>query len=199
MHHAVVPQTSPARVVVLHGYQASPDAHWFTWLAEDLRPDGVEVTVPALPDPHAPHPAAWVAAARAAVGEPDERTVVVGHSLGCVTALHALSATPGGWRLGGLVLASGFDATPSVVPEVAAFTATPPDHDRVVAATAARHVVGSDDDAVVEPALTRALAERLSATFDVVPGGGHLLARDGFTTLPVVRDRVRAALGLPPR
>lgn len=194
-----MPQTSPARVVVLHGYQASPDAHWFTWLAEDLRPDGVEVTVPALPDPHAPHPAAWVAAARAAVGEPDERTVVVGHSLGCVTALHALSATPGGWRLGGLVLASGFDATPSVVPEVAAFTATPPDHDRVVAATAARHVVGSDDDAVVEPALTRALAERLSATFDLVPGGGHLLARDGFTTLPVVRDRVRAALGLPPR
>nr|WP_195969191.1 alpha/beta hydrolase [Cellulomonas hominis] len=192
-------QTSPARVVVLHGYQASPDAHWFTWLADDLRPDGVDVTVPALPDPDAPVPAAWLAAARAAIGVPDERTVVVGHSLGCVTALHALSATPGEWRLGGLVLASGFDATPSVVPEVAAFTAAPPDHDRVAAATAARHVVGSDDDVVVEPALTRALAERLSATFDLVPGGGHLLARDGFTTLPVVRDRVRAALGLPPR
>ncbi len=45
----------------------------------------------------------------------------------------------------------------------------------------------------------RALAERLSATFDLVPGGGHLLAREGFTTLPVVRDRVRAALGLEAR
>lgn len=194
-----MPQPRPARVVVLHGYQASPDAHWFGWLADDLRSDGVDVAVPALPQPQAPDRAAWVAAARAAVGVPDERTVVVGHSLGCVTALHALSATPGDWRLGGLVLASGFDATPSAVPEVAAFTADEPDHDRVVAATAARHVVGSDDDAVVEPALTRALAQRLAATFDLVPGGGHLLGREGFTTLPVVRDRVRAALALAPR
>jgi uncharacterized protein len=199
VHDAVVPQTSPARVVVLHGYQASPDAHWFAWLADDLRPDGVDVAIPALPEPQAPDPAAWLGAARAAIGVPDERTVVVGHSLGCVTALHALSATPGDWRLGGLVFASGFVAPPSAVPEVAAFTATAPDHDRLVAATAARHVVGSDDDAVVEPALTRALAERLAATFDLVPGGGHLLGREGFTTLPVVRDRVRAALGLDPR
>jgi len=199
VHDAVVPQPSPARVVVLHGYRASPDAHWFGWLADDLRADGVDVAIPALPAPQAPEPGAWLHVARAAIGVPDERTVVVGHSLGCVTALHALSRTPGDWRLGGLVLASGFDATPSAVPEVAPFTARAADHDRVVAATAARHVVGSDDDAVVEPTLTRALAERLSATFDLVPGGGHLLGREGFTTLPVVRDRVRAALGLAPR
>lgn len=190
--------TTP-RVVVLHGYQAAPDAHWFGWLAADLARDGVGVHVPALPDPHAPDPAAWVAAARAAIGTPDESAVVVGHSLGCVTALHALSATPGAWRLGGLVLASGFDTPPPAVPEVAAFVDTLPDHARLVAATPARHVIGSDDDAVVDPALTRALAERLDATYDVVPGGGHLLAREGFTTLPVLRDRVRAALGLAPR
>ncbi len=185
------------RVIVLHGYQASPDAHWFDWLTADLARDGVEVQIPALPDPHRPRLADWVATARAAIGTPDERTVVVGHSLGCITALHALSATPGGWRLGGLVLAAGFDTVPPAVPEVAAFTAVLPDHARIVAATAHRHVVGSDDDPVVAPALTRALAERLDAGYDVVPGGGHLLGRDGFTSLPVLRDRVRAALDLP--
>jgi predicted alpha/beta hydrolase family esterase len=192
--------TSPvtgSRVVVLHGYQASPDAHWFAWLTADLAAEGVPVHVPALPTPQDPVLGDWVAAARDAIGTPDERTVVVGHSLGCITALHALSATPGDWRLGGLVLASGFDTGPAAVPEVAEFTATPPDHDRVLAATAHRHVIGSDDDPVVEPALTRALARRRGATYDVVPGGGHLLGKDGFTTLPVLRDRVRAALGLP--
>jgi uncharacterized protein len=184
------------RAIVLHGYQASPDAHWFGWLAADLARDGVPVHVPALPEPHAPRFADWVDAARAAIGTPDERTVVIGHSLGCVTALHALTATPGDWRLGGLVLAAGFDQVPAAVPEVAAFTAASPDHARLTAATAARHMIGSDDDAIVEPALTRALAERLGASYDIVPGGGHLLGREGFTTLPVLRDRVRAALGL---
>jgi predicted alpha/beta hydrolase family esterase len=186
-----------ARVVVLHGYQASPGAHWFDWLTADLARDGVPVHVPALPSPQDPALGDWVEAARAAIGTPDARTVLVGHSLGCITALHALSATPGDWRLGGLVLASGFDTGPRAVPEVAEFTAALPDHDRVIAATAHRHVIGSDDDPVVEPALTRSLAERLDATYDVVPGGGHLLGKDGFTTLPVLRDRVRAALGLP--
>jgi predicted alpha/beta hydrolase family esterase len=193
-----VPTSSPAaRVVVLHGYQASPDAHWFGWLAGDLRPEGVDVAIPQLPDPHDPDPVAWLGAARDALGTPDERTVVVGHSLGCVTALHALATVPGSWRLAGLVLVAGFDVPQPAVPEVDAFTATAPDVARVAAATAHRHVVGSDDDAVVAPADTRALAERLRATFDLVPGGGHLRALDGFTTLPVVRDRVRAALGLP--
>lgn len=189
----------PRRVVVLHGYQASPGAHWFGWLADDLRADGVEVTVPALPDPQHPDLDAWVAIARAAIGTPDPGTVVVGHSLGCVTVLHALAATSESWRLGGLVLASGFDVPQVAVPEVDAFTSSAPPLVRIAAATTHRHVVGSDDDAVVDPAHTRALADRLGATFDLVPGGGHLLGREGFTTLPVVRDRVRAALGLPPR
>ena len=192
-----MPSSRP-RVVVLHGYQASPAAHWFGWLADDLRPAGVEVAIPELPDAHDPEPHAWAAAAGAVIGTPDERTVVVGHSLGCVTALHVLASAPGDWRLGGLVLVAGFDVPQPAVPEVDAFTATAPDVARVAAVTVHRHVVGADDDTTVAPADTRALAERLGATFDVVPGGGHLRAQDGFDTLPVVRDRVRAALGLPP-
>jgi predicted alpha/beta hydrolase family esterase len=197
---AVVPAPAdPARVVVLHGYRSAPSAHWFGWLAADLRADGVRVAVPALPDPPRPDVGAWVAAARAAIGTPDARTVVVGHSLGCVTALHALAGTPGAWRLGGLVLVAGFDRPQPAVPEVDAFTADAPDLARVAGATAHRHVIGSDDDAEVDPEHTRALAAGLGATFDLVPGGGHLMASEGFTTLPVVRDRVRAALALPPR
>lgn len=196
---AVPLHENTVRVVILHGYQGGPDAHWFGWLADDLRADGVQVVVPALPDPFDPDVATWTAAAAAAIDTPDERTVIVGHSLGCVTALHALAATPGGWRLGGLVLAAGFADPQPAVPEVDGFTTPAPDLDRVAAAALRRHVVGSDDDAVVDPASTRALAERLGATFDVVPRGGHLLGADGFTTLPVVRDRVRAALGLQAR
>lgn len=196
----LVPHPTPtARVVVLHGYQAAPTKHWFGWLATDLAADGVRVDVPALPDPDRPDLGTWTTAAHRAIGTPDAGTVVVGHSLGCVTALHALAATPGAWRLGGLVLAAGFLTPQATVPAVDAFTRAVPDLARVAGATARRHVVGSDDDPVVDPADTRALADRLGATFDVVPGGGHLMGHEGVTTLPVVRDRVRAALGLPAR
>jgi len=41
------------------------------------------------------------------LGVPDENTVLVGHSLGCVTCLHTLAAKEGDWKLAGLILVAG--------------------------------------------------------------------------------------------
>merc|ERR1712166_23711 len=76
------------RVVVAHGYTAHPQKHWFPRLKAQLEPLGIQVIVPPLPNTEAPVLEQWVDALTEAIGIPDEQTVVVGHSLGCVAALH---------------------------------------------------------------------------------------------------------------
>jgi hypothetical protein len=53
------PARSVQRVVIVHGYEAAPDAHWLPWLQSALQAKGIGVTVVPLPDPDAPEPAAW--------------------------------------------------------------------------------------------------------------------------------------------
>ena len=107
------------RLFVVHGYQAQIDSHWFQWLCQQF-PD-VETHIVALPDPHHPQLSAWLSALQAAIGQVDEQTFIVAHSLGCVTTLRFLSEQTEAAALGGLVLVAGF-AEPLVnLPELNGF------------------------------------------------------------------------------
>ncbi|RFA23540.1 RBBP9/YdeN family alpha/beta hydrolase [Subtercola boreus] len=197
-------QLPVTRVVVLHGYTANPGRHWFRWLADELSPHGITVTTPALPDSSEPQPEAWVQAAREAIGEPDEGLVVVGHSLGCITALEALAGTRGGsaagpgsdrgsdWRLGALILVAGFDTGLSSLPALDGFTARPIDYAPIIRNTRVRRMIASDNDPVVAPALSHDLAASLRADVTVVAGGGHFGTDDGFDTFPLLAELVRS-------
>ncbi|MBL3687527.1 serine hydrolase family protein [Leucobacter zeae] len=138
------------RATILHGFTADPSKHWFPWLAERLEAHGFDVRVPALPDADAPDPSAWVAAASDAIGDARDGDVVIGHSLGCATALRALadldrhrtaargaagprdagseaadsgsSEVAPAERLGALVLVAGFGTALDSLPELDGFT-----------------------------------------------------------------------------
>ena len=186
---------SSARVVLVHGFNAEPASHWFPWLVETLGAEGVEVSVPALPTPDAPVPEEWIEAAVAAIGVPDERTVVIGHSIGCYTALRALDRIPGDWRLGGLVLVGGF-ARPleSTNPALIPFFGQTPDYRGIVERTGFRTVLYSDSDAIIPAELSIELADLLDASAEEVPGAGHFTSASGVTSSPQVAAAVRSAL-----
>jgi len=181
------------RLVILHGYFAEPSAHWFPWLSAQLEARGGSASVPALPDSAAPELDAWRAAALEAIGTPDERLAVVGHSLGAITALHALDAIEGDWRLGAYVAVAGFLDQPPGLDALAPFTATTPDVARTVARTGTLAVVQSDNDGLVPPELGQRLAAELGVELTVVPGAGHFLGDEGVTELPVVAELLGAA------
>ncbi len=124
----------------------------------------------------------------AAIGVPDETLSVVAHSLGAITVLHALDRLPGDWSIRGLVAVSGFAEPLPALPELDPFTASPPDARRLARRILHRTAIVSDDDTVVPPSATTALARLLDARLVTVPGGGHFLADDGFTALePALR------------
>ncbi|WP_298585415.1 alpha/beta hydrolase [uncultured Kocuria sp.] len=199
------PAPDVRRVVVVHGYDAAPDQHWFPWLRDRLTADGVRTVVVELPEPSFPEAGAWQTALARAVGEPDRHTHLVGHSLGCITVLRHLAGLPRPWTLGGLVLVAGFTGPLGSVPLLDEFLAEDVDVSAVRANARRRLVLRSDDDPTVPPAATEALAERLDAPVRVVPGAGHFCGSDGVTRLPAVLDALvprggtgaRAAAGRP--
>jgi len=177
---------SLTRVVIVHGYGATPRAHWFPWLNSTLTPGGVTVTSPELPDPEAPRPGAWEQAVTDALGRPDAGTWVVAHSLGGITALRALAGLDQPWQLGGLILVAGFTGRLAALPALDDYLDADVDAEGLSRHITARHLIRSDDDPVVPPAASDELARRLGADRHVVTGAGHFLGDDGFTALPTL-------------
>lgn len=175
---------------VFHGYGATPEDHWFGWLAAELGHKGIPAAVPALPNPLDPKPHSWEKAVGDALGRPDEGWIVVAHSLGCLAVLRYLQSLPGNWRLGTLVLVSGFTEPLPALPELDDFVGDGCDVSGLADRVGRIIVIRSDNDALVPPAHTGRLAERLGVSARVVPGAGHFLAAEGFLELPVVLDAV---------
>ncbi|MFC8202099.1 RBBP9/YdeN family alpha/beta hydrolase [Streptomyces sp. NPDC057298] len=177
-------KTTRKRATIIHGYAATPEDHWFGWLAAQLDARGIPTTVPALPDSEAPDPDRWLAAVAASVGTPDEGSTLVAHSLGCITALRHLCSLAGPWRLGALVLVSGFVDTLPTLPTLDSHIGKPLDLAGIRNHVDRLTLIRSDADPYVPPSHTDRLADLLGASPQVVPGAGHFLASDGVTSLP---------------
>lgn len=186
------------RVVVVHGYSAGPSDHWFGWLVTQISRSGHRAEVLDLPDSSAPERAAWARALDLQLASVDDATVVVTHSLGTITVLRWLAERAEPWRLRGLVTVSGFEGPLPALPELDDVLAEPLDDATAAMLSRAidrRVALYSDDDAIVPPAASRRLAARLRARTVEVPGAGHFLADEGFTTLPPLLAVVEDVLG----
>lgn len=90
------------RVFIIHGWNGNPDQHWLPWMEEELEQRGVDCQIPSMPNPSNPDMDEWLKAMEDAVGEVDENTFFVGHSIGCQAILRFLATQSN--LAGGLVL-----------------------------------------------------------------------------------------------
>ncbi|OFK69393.1 hypothetical protein HMPREF2806_04925 [Corynebacterium sp. HMSC076G08] len=176
---------------IVHGYQASPDSHWFPWLERLLTFDGHTVHTIALPEPNAPKLDEWVEAIRNDVQRPGANTCIITHSLGGTALLHYLTSLEGVWELHGLFIVSGFVEKLRVIPELDEFIGQ-----AHVDVPAIKHhivhteVLVSTNDVLVDPVLTLQLADALSAMLITIHDAGHFLEDDGYTEFPQLGDRI---------
>lgn len=85
----------PDRAFIIHGYLGYPGEAWLPWLKVQLEKRGYQVSLPAMPNPDRPTIPEWLAFIANLVGEPDEGTVMIAHSLGCVAVLRYLETVGG--------------------------------------------------------------------------------------------------------
>jgi predicted alpha/beta hydrolase family esterase len=180
------------RIIVAHGYNAAPNRNWFPWLVEQFAP-GV-VHVPALPNSDAPELEPWVDTLADAIGQPDDETILIGHSLGAVTTLRTLERMQQPWHLRGLILVAGFVSSLPNLPKLNEFTEPAIDLVALAARIGHRHVIGSDNDTTVAPSFTAELAHHLDAPLTLIPGAGHFVDRLGCHSIPELLPVVNGML-----
>lgn len=96
------------RVFIVHGWDGSPKSDFNPWLKKELEAKGFEVIAPAMPNPEEPKIETWVPYLAKVVGEVDENTFFVGHSIACQTILRFLENLPKNKKVGGAVFVAGF-------------------------------------------------------------------------------------------
>lgn len=175
------------RVVIVHGYTGYPDKNWFPWLKERLEAQEVEVHVPQMPDTNEPKKDAWVAKLHEVVGEPDEDTFLVGHSLGCPAILRYLESFDTGKKVGGVVLVAGF-AEDIGIEALDTFINEPFDFVSIQQAANSFVALSSDNDPYIELDVAKRMAQNTEAELIVESGAGHFNHKDGFTELPQALD-----------
>lgn len=180
------------RVVLCHRWGGAPESVWYPWVKLELELRGFTVDVPALPDPDKPRLEAWLPVFSDAVGNADEHTVLIGHSLGCATILRYLEQLEEGTRVGGAVLVAGFtDAMGNE--EIADFFQRPLDFSLCRRRSRGFVAIHSNNDPACAPDyLKHALKflDALEARLLIIPGGGHFSENERCEALPEVIQAV---------
>jgi predicted alpha/beta hydrolase family esterase len=180
------------KVVIVHGYRGKPEQGWLGWLAAELTERGYEVVNPQMPDRRNPVVGDWVKVLRDSIGKLDKQTVIIGHSMGCNVSLRYLSELADGKsllgyatrslfrqkpaRFAGLIMVSGFYATPG--DKLYNYFGPVPNFGLIKQMTSRRLCIYSDNDRVVKPEQSLALAAALDAETMELNDRGHLMYTD---------------------
>ncbi|MDP3997257.1 MAG: alpha/beta hydrolase [bacterium] len=179
------------RVFIIHGWGGKPDEHWIPWLKSQLEAKGFEVLVPAMPDTDEPIIDKWVNRLSEIVGELDEQTNFIGHSIGCQTIMRYL-ATQEGKKAGTCVFIAGWFKLENLESAEEERIAAPwlkddIDFQKVLSVTKKFIVINSSNDnygAVTEN--QNLFEQNLGAKVTILPNKGHFTAVDGIIKLPEV-------------
>jgi len=186
----------PKRAFIIHGYLSHPEEAWLPWLKAQLEARGYAVSLPSMPHPDRPVISEWIGFIANLVGEPDDRTVLIGHSLGCQGVLRYLETLgAAGKSVAKTVLVAGIFPTGMPPEEADAETGGNPvldpwfseglDPAKVKKAAGNCTVILSDNDPFI--GLDRAKAVfrlTLDPRIIVEPGHGHFNEDDRLVELP---------------
>lgn len=185
------------RIFIVHGWDGYPKEGWFPWLKKALEAKGFVVFVPQLPKPDEPRINNWVPKLKKVVGNPDEQTYFVGHSMGCQTIARYLETLPENTKVGGAVFVAGFfnhltnleddDLVQSVAKE---WLTTPLNLKKVKIHLKKSIAIFSDNDPYVPMDNQNDFAETLGSKIIIERDQGHFSGSTGTKELPAVLDAI---------
>jgi len=176
------------RAFIIHGWEGSPNSNWFPWLKKELENNGFSIVAPQMPNAANPKMEEWLAYLQEIIGNVDENTYLIGHSLGVIAILRFLERLEN-QKIGGAVLVAGFPE-PIGIEDLGSFFETPLDYEK--AKKSADHFVAihSDNDPYVSLRNGEILRGKLGAKLIIMKNAGHLNEGNGHFELPIALEEI---------
>ncbi len=181
------------RVILVHGLNGYPQEGWHPWLIRELENRQVKVINPAMPNPHSPKQRYWVSKLQEVVGNPDENTFLIGHSLGCITILRYLESLHGSQRIGGVILLAGFTDDLDIQ-ELKDFFRKDINWEEIKKHCGRLISIHSDDDPVVPLEYGNIFKEKLNAEEITEHEKKHFSGDDDIYELPILLEKLTELL-----
>lgn len=174
------------RVIIVHCWEGYPEYCWYPSVKRELEEKRFQVMVPAFPETKVPKLKAWLPKLREVVGEPNEKTFLVGHSVGCITILRYLESLSQGRKVDGVVLVAGFTDDLGFK-ELKNFFTTPVDFDEIKKHCPKFIAIQSDNDPFVPLKHGDVFKNKLGAKVITKHNAGHFSGKeDNCSELPDV-------------
>ncbi len=183
------------RIFIVHGWGGYPQEGWFPWLKKELENKGFQVFVPQLPDSENPKINTLIPSLAEVVGQSDENTYFVGHSIGCQTIVRYLETLPEKVKIGGAVFVAGFfkqltglENEPGSEEIVSPWLKTPVNFNKVKTHLDKSIAIFSDNDPYVSLDNQDDFRDKLNSKIVVEHQKGHFSGGNGIFELPIVLD-----------
>jgi len=177
----------PSRIIVIHGTYGNPNENWIPWLSEELKSRGHTMITPQFPTPSDQSLASWKRAFWRDSGLIDEKTILVGHSIGAAfilnTAMTLFKPMRGAFLIAPFVSALG---NPEFDPLNASFLSMGFDWSLINKTIGKVKVYHSDNDPYVPINYAKEVTVNLGIQATLVPGAGHFNEASGYTKFDIL-------------
>ena len=183
------------KAYIIHGWGANSKSEWFPWLKKELEIKGFKALIFEMPDTENPKIETWIKYLENNIQNPDEETILIGHSIGCQTILRYLEKIPESIKVRKVILVAPWHTLINLekeeLPIAKPWVETPIDEKKVLNHICEKIVaIFSDNDPVVPSENQKIFKEKYEAEIIIEHAGGHFSEDDGTTELPVVLKNI---------
>lgn len=182
------------RIFIIHGWGGNPKEGWFPWFKEKMTAVGHEVFIPAMPNAAEPKIEEWVTFLASQVGQPDENTILIGHSIGAQAIMRYLETID--QRIDKAIFVAGWFTLKDLESDeewviAKPWLEIPIDFEKVKRNTKQIQVILSTNDSWVPLEENKEIFEkRLNGNVITLANKGHLSGEHGVFELPEIMNLI---------
>lgn len=178
------------KVYIIHCWEGASNLFWIPQIAEYLRNLGYDVITPDMPNTDEPKIDEWVGHLKEIAKDMDEKTIFIGHSIGCQTIMRFLAEQ--NKKIEKCIFVAGWFDLVNLEDEGSKEIARPWIETKIDFAKIKQNVsdvltvLGEDDKWVVADKTKKEFESNLNARVEILEGYGHM--DDSFEELPKLEE-----------